>query len=357
MGVAEGVLEHLRERVDPANDNCRFKRSLDRIIGLVNLSADDRKEVDYAKPVAQWRDRERITKSLTGVYARMLDQHPQGEPPDYLVWDGIGVVARYADPAIGPGPEHLGLAGLIMEGVVSDAVSANWDGLVEKAVALTAGAGPGVMQVRVLPDDVKDNTARARLYKFHGCAVLAGQDEGRYRERLVGRASQIHGWAEKNKVIAAKLVDLAVSKSTLMLGLSTQDTNIQNVFVVAQGNLPSHFPTHPPSVILSEQDVGADQLSLLQNFYKLDYGGKAAEIEKASLLRSYGQSLLPALWLHVFTAKLEALLALGTAGLPDAAVQQLKADLRALRMLRSPTCRLRRTRLSCCGPYGGRGEQ
>ncbi len=333
VDVAEGVLEHLRAKVDPANDNCQFKRSLDRIIGLVNLSADDRKEVDYTKPVAQWRDRERITKSLTGVYARMLDQHPQGEPADYLVWNGIGVVARYADPAISPGSEHLGLAGLIMEGVVSDAVSANWDGLVEKAVALLAGAGLGVMQVRVLPEDVKDNTARARLYKFHGCAVLAGKDEAHYRERLVGRASQIHGWAEKaeNKVIAAKLVDLAVSKSTLMLGLSTQDTNIQSIFVVAQANLPSHFPTHPPSVILSEQDVGADQLSLLQNFYKLDYEGKAADIEKASLLKSYGQSLLPALWLHVFTAKLEALVALGAAGLSDAARQELKTDLRGLR--------------------------
>lgn len=333
VGVTEGVLEHLRAKVDPANDNCRFKRSLDRIIALVNLSTDDYKEVDYAKPVAQWRDRERIAKSLTGVYARMLDQHPQGEPADYLVWDGIGVVARYADPAISPGPEHLGLAGLIVEGVVSDAASANWDGLLEKAVALLAGGTPGVMQVRVLPDDVKDNTARARLYKFHGCAVLAGQDEAHYRDRLVGRASQIHGWAEKaeNKVIAAKLIDLAVSKSTLMLGLSTQDTNIQSIFVVAQANLPSHFPTHPPSVILSEQDVGADQLSLLQNFYKLDYGGKAAEIEKASLLRSYGQSLLPALWLHVFTAKLEALVALGAPGLSDAAREQLKADLRSLR--------------------------
>lgn len=333
VGVVEDVLEHLRAKLDPSNDNCRFKRSLDRIIGLVNLSATDRKEVDYAKPVAQWRDRERIAKSLTGVYARMLDQHPQGEPADYLVWDGIGVVARYGDPSIAPGAEHLGLAALIMEGVVSDTVSANWDGLVEKAVALLAGSGVGVMQVRVLPDDVRDNTARARLYKFHGCAVLAGRDEAHYRGRLVGRASQIHGWADKaeNKVIAAKLVDLAVSKSTLMLGLSTQDTNIQNFFVVAQGSLPSHFPTHPPSVILSEQDVGADQLSLLQNFYKLDYDGKAAEIEQASLLKSYGQSLLPALWLHVIAAKLEALVAAAATELSDAAHQALKSDLRNLR--------------------------
>lgn len=329
--ITEGVLEHLRSRIDPANDDCRFKRSLDRIIALVHLTDDDRKEIDYNKPVAQWRDKERIAKSLSSVYARMLDQHPQGEAADYLLWNGVGVVARFADPAINPGPEHFGLAGLILEGVVTDAVSANWDGLLEKAVGILAGASPGVMQVRVLPDDVKDNTARTRLYKFHGCAVLAGQDEARYRDRLVGRASQIHGWAEKNKVIAAKLTDLAISRSTLMLGLSTQDTNIQNIFVVAQANLPPHFPTHPPSIILSEEDVGPDQLSLLQNFYQVDYADKAVAIEKASLLRSYGRSLLPALWLHVFTSKLEAFLALGAPELPDDACQQLKSDLRKLR--------------------------
>ena len=332
-GVAESVLEHLRGKADPADPDCPYRKSLDRIIGLVGLTADDWKAVDYDKPVAEWRDRLRIRKSLTGVYARMLDQHPQGEKPDYLVWVAVDVVGRYADPAIRPGPEHLGLAALIAEGVASDTASANWDPLIERAVVFSAGSTPGLMQVRVLPDDVKDNSARARLYKFHGCAVLAGADEDKYRDKVVGRASQIHGWADKaeNKVIANKLLDLAVSKATLMLGLSTQDTNIQNIFVVAQQNLPSAFPTHPPAVILSEDAVGADQLSLLQNFYKADYAAKAQDIEASALLRSYGQSLLPALWLHVFSAKLEAFLAFGAPNLPAAEIDQLKAALRGLR--------------------------
>jgi hypothetical protein len=145
--VAASVLEHLRCKVDPANANCRFKRSLDRIVGLVNLSADDRKEVDYAKPVVQWRDKDRICMSLTGVYARMLDQYPQGERTDYLLWDGIDVVARYADPALTPGPEHLALAALIVEGVASDSASANWDGLVEKALFFLIGSTPGALEV------------------------------------------------------------------------------------------------------------------------------------------------------------------------------------------------------------------
>jgi len=263
----------------------------------------------------------------------MLDQHPQGEAPDYLVWDGIDVVGRYANSAITPGPEHLGLAALISEGVATDTASANWDDLVEKAVLILAGSAAGVLQVRVLPDDVKDNTARNRLYKFHGCAVLAAADESKYRDRIVGRASQIHGWADKaeNKVIAGKLLDLAISKATLILGLSTQDTNIQNIFVVAQQSLPTAFPTHPPAVVLSENAVGADQLSLLQNFYKSDYGTKAQAIETSALLGSYGQSLLPALWLHVVCAKMQAFLARGLPNLPDAGVGELRSALRTFR--------------------------
>ncbi len=332
-GVAEAVIEHLRGRIDPSNVDCAFLRSLERIIGLVGLTADDWKEIDYAKPVSQWRDRQRICRNLTGVYGRMLDQHPQGEDPDYLVWTAIDVVGRYGDPAITPGAEHLGLAALVAEGAVSDTASANWDPLIERAIALLAGTTPGLLQVRILPEDVKDNSARARLYKFHGCAVLAGSANPIYREKIVGRASQIHGWAEKaeNKVIAGKLLDLAISKSTLMLGLSTQDTNIQNIFVVAQQNLPAAFPTHPPAVVLSENAVGADQVSLLQNFYKTDYAAKVSDIETSALLRSFGQSLLPALWLHVVCAKFEAFLTLGAPGLLSSDIDRLRESLRGLR--------------------------
>ncbi|CDO38368.1 SIR2 family protein [Novosphingobium sp. KN65.2] len=332
-GVVQIVLEHLQARVEHTNPNCIFRRSLDRILGLINLTADEWKEADYAKPMADWRDRERICKNLTSAYARMLDQHPQGMDPDYLVWTAIDVVGRYGDPAITPGPEHLGLAALITEGTASDTASANWDPLIERATEHLAGATPGFLQVRILPDDVKDNSARARLYKFHGCAVLAGTGGPVYREKIVGRASQIHGWDKKgeNKVIAGKLLDLAISKSTLMLGLSTQDTNIQTIFVAAQENLPTSFPTHPPAVVLSENAVGPDQVSLLQNFYKTDYAAKTEAIEASALLRSYGQSLLPALWLHVVCAKLEAFVTIAAPVLPGPDIEKLRAALRDLR--------------------------
>lgn len=334
-GVAEAVLEHVRARIDPANPACAFKTSLDRMLELVALDAGQRAAIDYAQPVAAWPALEQVTLQLVSRYAVMLDQSPPGEQPDYLVWNGVGVVSRYADPATTPGPEHLGLAALVAEGVASDCVSANWDDLIEKAMRLLDGPGSGVLQVRVLPADVQNNVPRARLYKFHGCAAKAGDDEGVYRDRIVGRQSQINGWAQKpeNVVIAGKLVDLAISKPTLMLGLSAQDANIQDLFVRAQTQLPATFPTHPPFVMVSEDAVGAHQDGLLRNFYRSDYAAHAQDIQTASLVRSYAKSLLPALWLHVLCAKLTALIDKAAPSLPGAERDSLRQGIKRLRDL------------------------
>lgn len=332
-GVAESAIENLRGHIDPSNPACPFKASLDNILGLATLTKVEWEAVDYDAPVSTWAGIEAIRPRLVAQYANLLDQAPLGQDQDYLVWSAVDVVGTYANPAIDPGPEHLGLAALIFEGVASDSASANWDRLVEVAVDRVSGGDTSLLQVRVLPADVKNNTTRARLYKFHGCAWLAGQNAGDYRDRLVGRASQIHGWADQpeNKVMAAKLQDLATSKSTLMLGLSMQDTNIQNLFVVAKSNLPSDFPTAPPAVILSEDKVGVNQRSFLKNFYKADYAKKASEIEASALLRAYAAALLPALWLHVLCTKVEAFIATLQPGFsPDEQVR-LVEGLRRLR--------------------------
>lgn len=332
-GVAESAVEHLRQNNDPTKPTCPFKGSLDTILGLASLSKAEWDAVDYGAPVSTWPNIDAIRPRLVAQYAKMLDQAPLGQDQDYLVWTAIDVVGTYANPAIDPGPEHLGLAALIIEGVASDTASANWDRLVEVAVERMSGADDSLLQVRVLPADVKKNTTRARLYKFHGCAWLAGQNGGEYRDRLVGRAPQIHGWAgqAENKVMAAKLQDLAVSKSTLMLGLSLQDTNIQEVFVVAKENLPADFPTAPPAVILSEDKVGADQRAFLKNFYKADYAKKAADIETSALLRAFAAALLPALWLHVLCTKLEAFISTLEPGFSPDEEERLVAGLRRLR--------------------------
>lgn len=334
-GVAEAVLEHVRSQIDDTNAACPFKGSLDNILGLVVLNPGQRAAIDYAVPVATWPAVAEIRQQLVSRYGTMLDQFPAGKDVDYLVWEGVKVPARYADPATTPGPEHLGLAALIMEGVASDITSANWDDLIEKSMRVLDGTNSSVLQVRVLPEDVQNNVRRARLYKFHGCAALAGQNEGVYRGRIVARETQIHGWADKpeNLVVAGKLLDLAISKPTFMLGLSAQDTNIQEVFVKARTQLPATFPSHPPAVIVSEEQVGPHQRSLLQNFYRNDYAGQSAAINLASLVRSYARSLLPALWLFVLCSKLSALIERAAPGLTAAERDSLRAGIARLRDL------------------------
>jgi hypothetical protein len=113
-----------------------------------------------------------------------------------LLWEAVDVVRAYADPTKTPDVEHLCVAVLALEGVVSDIASPNWDGLVERAVAELGGPAP-VLRVCVLPEETRALKLRATLYKFHGCAVKAGADEAQYRGVLVGRQSQIHEWVAK----------------------------------------------------------------------------------------------------------------------------------------------------------------
>lgn len=334
-GVVEAVLEHVRSKIDPSDNACVYRASLNDILDLVALELGVRTALDFSAPVTTWVPIEQIKQQLVDRYAVMLDQFPATEALDYLVWEGVKVVERYADPTTRPGPEHLGLAALIMEGTASDCASANWDDLIEKAMHILDGPNSAVLQVRVIPTDVQDNLRRARLYKFHGCAALARQDEGVYRPRIVGRQSQIDGWAVKadNLVIAGKLLDLAVSKSTLMLGLSAQDTNIQDVFVRASAQLPPSFPTYPPAVVVSEDQVGVRQRTLLQNFYRNDYANQSGAIHLGSLVRAYANALLPALWLHVVWAKLRALIDRAAADLPLGERDNLRQGLQRLRDL------------------------
>ena len=73
--------------------------------------------------------------------------------------------------------------------------------------------------------------------KFHGCAVRAIEDESKYRPLLIARMAQINGWTA-NPAFAPmrhELVRVASQRRTLMIGMSAQDPNIQNMFQEARG--------------------------------------------------------------------------------------------------------------------------
>lgn len=315
--VAEKVLRYVHGKCVATDPNCRFRACLNDLLYVACLTKDEWGKVDYTTPIDVWLDVEDISARLVNHYSSMLDQPPAGEEDDFLLWSAIDIVGTYADPTQLPDVEHLSIAALIMEGALSDIASANWDGLLEKAVKELSGTDD-MLNVIVLPEDIRKSLRRPKLYKFHGCAVLAGQDELTYRSRLVGRKSQIDGWIERaeNKVIGAKLIDMVTSKPTLMLGLSAQDSNIQGIFVAAQQMMSWPWPNDPPAYVFSEDQVGRDQQGLLRNVYnnKLTPANRK-QVQESALLRSFAKALLPALWLHVLCTKTTAMVSVGGATL------------------------------------------
>ena len=315
--VAKRVLVTLQARIVVGAPDCRFRKALSAILALAGPSAEEWGRIDLDTTPTDWADFDALAARLVNNYARMLNVAVDGEQPDYLLWDILDAAHIYADPAIEPDAEHLCLAALAIEGVVSDMPTANWDTLVERAITKLAGSQP-VLRVVVAPGGVRWNRLRANLYKFHGCAQCAIDDETQFRSLLVARSSQINSWAAQNPVLAAELTRFIVTRPTLMLGLSAQDANIQGLFAAAQTTMAWPWPSHPPAYAFSENALGADQEGLLQNVYHADYNvANRPLMETEALVQAYAKPLLLALYLHIVTAKLKRLVELGCPGMAD----------------------------------------
>ncbi|GAA0261128.1 hypothetical protein LNAOJCKE_4089 [Methylorubrum aminovorans] len=148
----------------------------------------------------------------------------------------------------------------------------------------------------------------------------------------MARQNQIHGWAANNPVMAGVLTQLIVTKPTLMLGLSAQDSNIQGLFAEAQVRMPWRWPpnppSHPPAYAFAENALGGDQENLLQNVYNLDYSpANRPPMAAEALVQAYAKPLLLALWLYVVTAKLGLLIGHGPLGLAPGDREKLREGL------------------------------
>lgn len=327
------VLANVQSRISPHDPNCRFKAVFDRILRLINFSNEDRIRNDIAQPVAGWPDRDDIGDRLVLQYARLLDIPVPGEGPDFLLWEALGVVATYADPTVNPDSEHLCIAGLIAEGAASTIVSANWEGLIEKAVAEVMGPAAS-FNVCVRPEETRRPPERATLYKPHGCAVMAGQNAALYRGCLIARKSQIDRFItdQANQLIVQRLIDIAATKESLIIGLSLQDSNLQSVFAAAQQRMQWPYPSVPPAIVIAGSEIGLDQEGLLQNVYLDQYSAANREsIEQSALFTAYAKPFLLSLLVYVLYAKLAALMEIATHSWPVASQERLRTGLRALR--------------------------
>ena len=307
--MLERALEHLRQNIEPGNPGCRFKRALDEALGMSNLSGAERAAIPLGDPVDSWPQKGSLIHSLWDLYASVLDIRVEGKADDYMLWNAVDVRTMFGTLA-DPDCEHLCIAILVMEGAIADIASANWDGLIERAVERLSGGGR-LLQVVVDPDHLRDPAGRTRLIKFHGCAIYARDDPGTYRHFLTATRPQITDWPHNARLDALRTVlrSVATNSRTLMIGLSLQDTNLQDLFAAARRENAWPWPPAPPPQghVFCADAIGTHQSNMLRVVYGAAYGRNRAAIEEGALIRVYSKQILLGLVLHILCAKLSSL--------------------------------------------------
>jgi len=306
LAVIRRVLTHIRDKIDFSNPHCKYHQALREAINLAQLSDAEQLDFDPTQPVVNWKLLPIILTRLRNCYASLLDIRIGDEPADYLLWNALDVSGTFADASIEPDCEHLCIAILVIEGAIADIASANWDGLIESAVGELTGKATNILRVCVRPEDFQEPGLRARLMKFHGCAVRASNDPAIYRSLLVARQSQIMDWryASEWAVMRQQLVALATVERTLMVGLSAQDSNIQDVFLEGKEIMKWDWPTHPPAYVFAEEALGQDQGALLKCVYRDSYMANRDIIEQGARIRAFAKPLLTAMVLYCLWLKL-----------------------------------------------------
>ncbi|MYF45459.1 MAG: hypothetical protein F4223_03290 [Rhodobacteraceae bacterium] len=328
------LLSFLQARVEPADENCRYRKALREILDISGIPADDRQQIQLTTSVDSWPHINDLVQRLTDRYSKVLDVLVDGEDQDFLVWKGIDVANTYGSPDLEPAAEHLCLAILMLEGVIRTAPSANWDGLVEKAIHRLTGETTGFLRVVVRPQEFSEHESRCDLIKFHGCAIRAREDPGTYRAALIARESQISGWTTKTEhsLMKSQLEHHVATSGALVVGLSAQDANLHTILHQAAENLGRTWPVTPPAVVFALEGLEHDQKHVLRITYGESYNENHEEIETAALLGAHAQPLLLALVLYTLADKLSSLVAaISPTVIDNATTEAIQAGIRDLR--------------------------
>lgn len=323
-GVLAKLLENLRLRITGVD--CDHHRALEKILDLADLSAAQKAQIDLSQPVASWPVHNELINRLWNKYSKVLGIEVNGQRLDYLLWDVLDFPTTFA--AQKADAEHLAIAMLVLEGVVSDLATANWDGLLEAAMQ-DLGRQNETFRVAVTGGDLQGPPGIGTLYKFHGCANRAIVNENEYRPLLVAREAAITHWGQNPRFtqMREQLRALIARSRTLMIGLSGQDTNIQQLF--SANRLP--WSSDPAPIIFSAQELSDGQKSILEGAYQGDYETNRDTIQAGATLPAFGKSLLLALLLSTVFGKLAALACLLTSpAVGVAGKQSLVEGLRAL---------------------------
>lgn len=326
-GVLSKLLEGLRQKVSNPVD-CPHYKALMHILGLAELTPQQIAETDLSKPVVEWTHQKLIVDRLWNKYSKVLGTEVEGQAKlDYLLWDVLDFRTTFSSQ--NADAEHLAVGMLVLEGVVSELATSNWDALLEAAMG-ELGQTDSFYTVAVRGDDLKGPSAMAKLYKFHGCARRAIEDEPNYRPLIVAREGAINQWAQ-NPAFGQMRVQLGAllhRARTLMVGMSAQDPNIQAMF----GNKGWKWNDVPTPIVFATDSVGDGQKIVLEGAYPADYEANRVAIWDQASFPAYAKPLFLALLLVVISQKLELLAGkVASAGLDDAAKSQLAEGVRTLR--------------------------
>lgn len=330
-GVLAKLFEFLRTNAT-GDPECPYRLALEKIINMAAPSPDERGQIDFAHPATAWACLPNLLSRLWNQYSSVLSVEMPGQPLDYLLWVGLDFPDTFAAQL--PDAEHLAIGMLALEGVVTELATANWDGLLEAAMK-ELGYDETFYRITVTGADLRNPAAAANLYKFHGCALRAIENEIEYRPLLIARSAQITGWNtnEAFKIVRDQLAALVQRSRTLMIGMSAQDEDIKHLFAAANSQQGWKWDADPTPVVFSAQDLGDDQKNLLILVYgEGEYTANRNQICNDARLQAYGKPLLIALLLYVLTAKFEVLASDAQApNLGDADRSAIVAGLRFLR--------------------------
>ncbi|EZP28398.1 SIR2 family protein [Microbacterium oleivorans] len=277
-----------------------------------------------------WVPKEKRLPGLASSYSDLLSIGVVGKPSDYLLMEGAKLAELYGDPSLVPGPTHLLIATLVYEGAVSKLASGNWDGLVEKALK-TISADESLIDVYVDVNDPREGSGDAELAKFHGCAVLALDQPGKYRAKIIATTAQIsslHGDPDFQHM-RDWLLERTTRQRSLILGLSVQDADLLAIFRLSASRSPWPWQVEHPAYVFAEPAVSPSQRTVLEVAYGTSYGDARREIDSRSALGSYAGPVVAALAIEVLAAKYQT--ALSRHGdLPSTVLDVLQAGVRRL---------------------------
>lgn len=305
-----GVLTHLIEFLrasTTADVGCAHRKALEKLLDMAAPSADEKAGIDWSQPANTWPCLPKLLARLWKQYADVLSIEVGSEKLDYLLWVGLDFSNTFKNQE--PDVEHLVIGMLALEGVIKDLATANWDGLLEAGMR-ELGYDEEFYRITVTGADLRGPPAAATLYKFHGCALRAIENEDKYRPLLIARAAQITGWMSNGtfKVVREQLHALAQRSRTLMIGMSAQDKNIQHLFGQVGSYAGWKWTDKPTPIVFSAQELGTDQKDVLNVAYGHEcYEPNRHAICESACFPAYAKPLLLSLLLITLTAKLQIL--------------------------------------------------